>query len=316
MIRPRPALFLSVMALLSPALVFSQEPKPQPAATAAAAPATESRPADRQAIRGAMTSFAKAFQARDAKALASHWTTEGEHTTVRGVTIHGRPALEAGFTEFFAVTPEITADVQPESLRFLSSGSAIEQGTVTIRKGAAAAPTRARYEALLVQEENQWRLASLSESAEQGVSVADLDWLIGEWKSTLGGNSGSAAEIHTRYAWDANKKFIEVTFSLKEGERTLAGRQVIGVDPATGSLHSWTFEANGGVGEADWSRDGHDWVLTATGSLPNGATLAETNILRRVNADTLTWQSTNRVLSGQEIADLAPVKVTRVTAAR
>lgn len=315
MIRPRPcpALFLSLTVLLLPALAFSQEPKSLPAPTVASTePPAELRVPDRQAIRGAMTSFAKAFQARDAKALASHWTTEGEHTTVRGVTIHGRPALEAGFTEFFAVTPEITAEVQPESLRFLSSGSAIEQGTVTIRQGAAAAPTRARYEALLVQEENQWRLASLSESAEQGVSVADLDWLIGEWKSTVGGG----AEIHTRYAWDANKKFIEVTFSLKEGERTLTGRQVIGVDPATGSLHSWTFEANGGVGEADWSRDGHDWVLTATGSLPNGATLAETNILRRVNADTLTWQSTNRVLSGQEIADLAPVKVTRVTAVK
>lgn len=307
----RLALSLSLMALITPAITHAQEPKPRPAA-AADAPATESRAADRQAIRDTMASFVKAFQARDAKALASHWTTEGEHTTVRGLTVHGRPALEAGFTEFFSATPELTADIHPDSLRFLSSVAAIEQGTVTIRKGAAEAPTTARYEALLVQEDNQWRLASLSESTAQGVSVADLDWLIGEWKSTVGGG----AEIHTRYAWDANKKFIDVTFRLQEGDRTLTGRQVIGVDPATGTLHSWTFEANGGVGEADWSRDGHDWVLSAAGSLPNGATLEETNILRRVNADTLTWQSTKRVLNGSEIADLAPVKVTRIPAAK
>lgn len=307
----RLTLALTLIALITPAITHAQEPKPQPAA-AANAPAAESRPADRQAIRDTMASFVKAFQARDAKALANHWTTEGEHSTVRGLTVHGRPALEAGFTEFFAATPELTADVQPESLRFLSSAAAIEQGTVTIRKGAAEVATKARYEALLVQEENQWRIASLSESADEGVSIADLDWLIGEWKSTAGGG----AEIHTRYAWDTNKKFIDVTFRLQEGDRTLTGRQVIGVDPATGKLHSWTFEANGGVGEADWSPDGHDWILSAAGSLPNGATLEETNILRRVNADTLTWQSTNRLLNGNEIADLAPVKVTRIPAAK
>ena len=303
----RRVLFLSLMTLLIPAVAPAQPAKSPPDAAGA-----ESRAADRQAIREAMTSFAKAFQSRDAKALASHWTTEGEHTTVRGVTIHGRPALEAGFAQFFAATPEVTAEVRPESLRFLSSGAAIEQGTVTIRKGAADAPTNSHYEVLLVQEENQWRLASLTESAAEGVSIADLDWLIGEWKSTLGGG----AEIHTRYAWDANKKFIDVKFSLQEGERTLTGRQVIGVDPATGSLHSWTFEANGGVGEADWSRDGNDWVLTAAGTLPSGATLTETNILRRVSADVITWQSTSRLLDGDVIADLAPVKVTRVPAAQ
>jgi len=35
-------------------------------------------------------------------------------------------------------------------------------------------------------------------------------------------------------------------------------------------------------------------------------------VLRRVNDDTFTWQSINRLLDDKEIADLPPVKVTRI----
>ena len=66
------------------------------------------------------------------------------------------------------------------------------------------------------------------------------------------------------------------------------------------------------MGEADWIRDGDHWVLDAVGTQPDGRTLKESNILRRVNDDTITFQSTNRQLEDQDIADLAPVKVTRV----
>ena len=95
----------------------------------------------------------------------------------------------------------------------------------------------------------------------------------------------------------------------------LSGTQVIGVDPATGELHSWTFEADGGVGEADWSRDGDHWVLDAAGTLTDGGTLTETNVLRRINDDTLTWQSVDRLLDDETIPDLAPVKVSRIKSA-
>src|SRR5262249_51244376 len=101
-------------------------------------------------------------------------------------------------------------------------------------------------------------------------------------------------------------------FNIKEKGLALSGSQVIGVDPATGAIHTWTFEADGGVGEADWSRDGDHWVLEAAGTLTDGSTLTETNILRRVNDDTFTWQSVDRKHGDEVLPDLAPVKVTRV----
>ena len=101
---------------------------------------------------------------------------------------------------------------------------------------------------------------------------------------------------------------------VAETERTFAGTQIIGLNPATAAIHSWTFEASGGVAEATWTRDGDDWILAVTGTLPEGGSLTQTNVLRRINDDTFTWQSVERMVGDAPLADLPPVKVTRVKA--
>ena len=153
------------------------------------------------------------------------------------------------------------------------------------------------------------RLAKVEEKMDEYLANGCLlGWLIGEWKAL----SGQDAEIRTTYSWDANKKFIHVRFAVKGKVLSLSGTQIIGVDPATGGIRTWTFEADGGVGVSDWNRDGDHWELSVTGTLADGRRLTETNILRRVNDDTITWQSIRRSLDGTDLADLPPVKVTRI----
>jgi uncharacterized protein (TIGR02246 family) len=268
----------------------------------------DARSEDRAAIVAALDSFVKAFESRDAKALAAHWTAGGEYHPLEGTTVRGRETLEKGFTVFFARTPEIKAAIRHEAVRFLSHDSAIEEGVATIRRGPLEPATSIRYHALVVREDGKWRVAQLTESAGEPESLEDLGWLVGKWKSK--GRQG--AEIETTYAWHSNKKFLQANFTIKEKAHTFSGTQVIGVDPATGSIHSWTFEADGGVGEADWHRDGDHWIAEASGTMSDGRTLNETNVLRRINDDTFTWQSTNRSLEDDDLADLPPVKITRV----
>lgn len=305
------SLALSTLLLFSPALGSAAAQEGPPVAAPKQAPVADARAADRAAVRKALDSFAKTFAARDAKTLAAHFTAEGEFQNVQGTTLRGRETMERAFAEFFAKTPEVKAEVQPESMRFLSADSAIDEGLVIVQRGAAEPATQARYTALVVREDGAWRLAMLKESPiAEGPSIADLGWLIGQWKSV----SGEGAEIQTTYAWDAGQKFIHARFTVKEAGlgMTLSGTQVIGLDPATGLVHSWTFEDNGGIGEADWHRDGDHWVLDAAGTLADGRTIMLTNVLRRVNHDTITWQSVNRTLGDIELADLAPIKVTRM----
>jgi uncharacterized protein (TIGR02246 family) len=274
------------------------------------APVTsDPRAEDRVAIRYAMQSFVKAFEERDAQAVAAHWTDEGEYQDSAGAQLRGREALQQAFAEFFAKTPEVKSEVRPQVLRFTSRDSAIEEGKVRVRRGPAATATAANYTALFVREDQGWRIALLSETpTADDVSIEDLNWLIGQWKSS----TGEGAEIRTTYRWDPAKKFIYMQFTITEPALSLTGTQVIGLDPATFAIHSWTFEASGGVGEATWHRDGDHWVLDAAGTLPDGSSLTETNVLRRVNEDTFTWQSVNRMLGDVPLADLAPVKVARV----
>jgi uncharacterized protein (TIGR02246 family) len=267
---------------------------------------------DKKAIQAVMESFRKAFEARDAKALAEHWTAEGEYSGAGGQKAQGRDALTKGFQAFFARTPEVTSKVEHDGIRFLSSNSAIDEGTVTVRRGAVESATSAKFSALFVREDGKWRLAQLTESEPDPDSISDLAWLVGNWSSQ--GKEG--AEIRTVYSWHANKKFIIGDFTIKEKDRSFNGTQVIGVDPKSGAIHSWTFEASGGVGEADWRRDGDHWVLDVSGRLPDGSELTETNVLRRVNDRTFTWQSVNRSLGETSLDDLAPVKVSRVEPAR
>lgn len=261
-------------------------------------------------MRAAIDAFVNSFATRDATALAALWTSEGEFQNAQGVTVHGREGLEKAFTLAFSKTPEIEAEVRPESLKFFSNDSAVEEGTVTVRRGAAEAATHAHYSVLVVREDGQWKLANLRETPSDDASLNDLEWLIGEWKS----GAGEGAEIRTTYSWTPSKKFIRADFAIKEKDREFTGTQIIGRDPATDTIRSWTFEADGGVGEADWSHDGDHWELAADGTLDDGSTLTETNILRRINKDNFTWQSVDRQLDDAELPELAPVKVTRVKA--
>ena len=274
---------------------------------------SDARAEDRAAIRATMDSFAKAFEARDAKALAAHWTDEGEYQSDDAAPIKGREALAAAFAPPFAEHPKAKATNKAESLRFISRDGAIEVGTVTIQRGSSEPSTRARYTAHFAREDGRWKIAQMTEVALDEPSLDDLAWLVGEWKS-----KGQDTEVASTYAWEGeNKKFLRVRFSIKEKDgRALGGSQFLGVDPASGDIRTWTFETEGGIGEGVWVRDGDHWTVEMTGTMADGRILTSTNILRRINDDLFTWQSINRRLDDRALADLAPVKVSRVKADR
>jgi len=277
--------------------------KARPAATVSKVHA-----ADQAAIEGVLQSLTKAIAARDAKLLAANWTAEGEFENAAGLVLSGREALESGFAELFARTPEASAEIRSATLRFVSPDTAIGEGHVTVRRGPAQPSMEASYDALFVRDGDTWRLAQFTESSVEEASIQDLAWLIGEWNTA----SDQGVEIRTTYSWDKNEKFIQLRFARKEADLALSGTQMIGIDPATGLIRSWIFESDGGIGEAHWTRDGDHWILDANGTLVDGSTLQETNVLRRINGDTFTFQSIDRLLDGEPLPDLPPTKLTRV----
>jgi len=262
--------------------------------------------ADRAAIRKLMQGFLQAYEKGDARALAAHWTPQGEYISDDGTIIRGRAALEKAYTAAFTRNKSNKLDIDHGSLRFPSKDTAIEEGHFTVRRGKEG-PTTSRYSLLLVREDGKWQLAVVREWPGEGIALRDLGWLIGTWVAKREG-----AEVHTTYEWWGNKSFIRCTFTIKEKDQTHKGFQMIGEDPSTGQLRSWTFDEEGGFGAAEWTREGNMWMLDSAGVLPEGSTLTATNILTRLDDNSFTWQSVKRTQDGLEMPDISPIRVTRV----
>jgi uncharacterized protein (TIGR02246 family) len=265
--------------------------------------------ADTAAIKKAGQSFLKAYLAGDVKGMAALWTENGEYYADDGTILRGRVEIEKAYTDLFAKKkPQTEAEIEVTSIRFPSKDSAIEEGYFKTRNGKEAA-VASKYTVLHVREGGKWLMAVVREWPSEGNSLHDLEWLIGTWEAKR-----EDAEIHATYEWWGDKAFIRVNLTIKQKERTSKGFQMIGKDRSNSQVRSWSFDEEGSFGEATWNRDGRKWLQASTAVLEDGSVQEMTHILTWINNDAFTFQSVQRVLNGEPMPDIAPIRVTRVKA--
>ena len=291
--------------LVAAGLIFAQN-KPTPAGD------TSSRPADEKAIREAAQGLARAFEKGDAKAMSAFWTEEGQYVDESSAPVRGRAALEKAYAEFFAKRPELKVEAKTDAVHFIGKDAAVEEGTFTVHtKGSP--PNASRYSTLFVRQDGRWLVAMLKEWGDDEANRAKLDdisWPIGTWKSESGD-----VQAQTEYEWTENKKFIRCKYTLTNKKDKAApgtGTQVIGIDPARGLIRAWTFDSEGGIGEANLTFDGNRWVIDSSGTLADGSETTATNFLQRKGSNAFTWRSVQRTLDDERLPDIGPVQVTRV----
>jgi hypothetical protein len=121
------------------------------------------------------------------------------------------------------------------------------------------------------------------------------------------------SRVRASFAWTPSQSFIVSSFTTTFKNLAIGGgTQWIGYDPTIKGIRSWTFENSGGFGEGTWKRDGDKWVIKATATLRDGTKAAATNILTRIDADTLSWEAKDRTEDGKPLFDIKPVKMKRV----
>src|SRR5262249_2334786 len=124
-------------------------------------------------------------------------------------------------------------------------------------------------------------------------------------------DKGETARVS--FTWTPSQSFIVSSFTTTFKNLSIGGgTQWIGYDPTTKAIRSWTFENSGGFGEGTWTRAGDKWVIKATATLRDGTKVAATNILTRIDADTMSWESKDRTEDGKPLFDIKPVKMKRV----
>jgi uncharacterized protein (TIGR02246 family) len=271
-------------------------------------PKAADRQPDRDAIRAMVGQFREAFQKGDAAAAAAFMTAEAELIPDVGEPLKGRDAIQKAYAEFFkkekAERPKIKLDV--DALRFTSRDTAIEDGDMTVTREGESPETH-RYHILYVREDGKWLISVIKEWPPETTDLDDLDWLIGTWSAKR-----ADAEVHTTYEWFGNKSFIRANITVREKDKSFTAMQLIGIDPATGDLRTWTFEHDGGIGEGTCNRDGPRWVFENRTAMSDGSIVEATNILVPVDKDTITWQPINLTINGDPVGNVPPMKVTRV----
>jgi uncharacterized protein (TIGR02246 family) len=280
------------------------------------APSLNAKDADAAAIIQAIDSYVEAYNRGDARAVADHWSETGEWVSPSGRKVAGRAAIRAEMETMFDEQPGVTLSVDRPSLRFLAAGVAVEEGTVHVVRPNED-ESDSTYVAIHVKRGGRWKLDSVRETSlpdaePASADLGQLEWLVGRWS-----DQSPDSVVEANVVWTRNKKFLNWTFKLSvPGMDDLEGTQVIGWDPAAGTIRSWMFDSDGGFGGGTWTRGGNQWIVKFSQVLPDGRAASATNIYTRVNDDTYTWQSTNRAVDGQSLPDIEEVTVIRQSSAQ
>ena len=312
------ALALVAMAVAQgPLKSVSGDSSTKPAASETATKATAAsmpslaQPQDEKSIRLAAEAFAKAYNAGDAQTIARLFVVGGEVVNEEGQSTKGRELIEQEFAGIFKEHPKTHMDLAIESIRFIGSDMAIEDGMATVTHAPDEPALHSPYSVTYAKQDGNWLTASARDLPDDTLmpeeQLKQLQWMIGEWV-----DESPEALIMTSYRWTDNKCFILSEFKVQVGGRpVMTGTQRIGWDPLAKTIRSWVFDSEGGFGEGIWTREGNQWIVKKTGVTRDGKVASATNIITQVSKDRMTWQQRDRIVGGEKTPDIAETPITR-----
>jgi hypothetical protein len=164
-----------------------------------------------------------------------------------------------------------SAALEADSVRFISPGVAVENGTLHITDAAGKVSSHDYTAVQLKQEDGSWLTASVrgqaGDKAMPAEKMSALDWIIGDWIIQMNGS-----ETKLSFEWSKLGPYIEGTASVARPDG--ATDQVsmrIGWDNARKGLVSWSFDGNGGFVRSDWAAAGNlTWLMRTQGVTAEG----------------------------------------------
>lgn len=227
--------------------------------------------AELAALEKSAVAFVEAYNKADAPAIAALFATDGEIVLASGAVIGGRAAIEAHYTEVFADDQETKAALEAGSVRFVTPGVAIEDGTFHLTE-ASGAVSSIDYSAVLVkQEDGSWRFGSVrdvaGDRAPPAEKLAGLGWLVGDWIAEVKGT-----DTRLSFRWSDDGPYLDGKATTEApGAGSTAATWRIGWDTRRQDFVSWGFDNGGGYNFAEWTSiaDG-SWLLHTRGITADG----------------------------------------------
>ena len=301
------AVFVGVLMLsatLGPVVAQDQpgrKPSEGPPRKGATAVALQEPNPDAQAIGDLLGRFIKNYNEKDAKALGELFTPDAEIEDEDGEVTHGRDAIVARFAKMFGEGQSGTLGVTTDSMRFLGTDIAIEEGTASLTTRAGETPRTNRYSVIYARQGGRWLHARIRDEQPDEVSpheqLLQLEWMLGEWV-----NEGDDGIVKTHCKWSDDGNFLLREFDVKvEGRIALSGTQRIGWDGQRKQFRTWVFDDRGGFAEGLLSRDGERWITRASGVRSDGQSVSTTNAFTALGKDRILWETLERTVGGEAV---------------
>lgn len=276
----------------------------------------ETMPAERSTeiqgeIRAMFADYLRAFDRRDAGAVAACWSESAENLSLdTGETTSGRDEVASVFQTLFHDDPAARIDLEIETIRPLGNGVATVDGVsqTTFSDGEVAA---SRFSAVVMKQDGRWMLESVREasvpshrSARQE-AIAALEPLVGEWEDV-----SDNVTISTHAFWTKGGGFLVRSHRVTSGE-TMEITEVIGWDPLRQGLRSWVFNSQGGFAEGSWAVLDDAFEIFLDGTLADGGLVSGELRIDRVGSDEIVSS-----LEGGPLAELLPIDGAMVRTSR
>lgn len=268
---------------------------------------------EEQALAARSKALIGAFNRGDASAVAQFWTENGDYMDETGRRYQGRPAIAEYFRKLFAQGKGAELRVHRSNLRFVRPDLAIGDGIMEVVPPGGGPATSARYTTVQVKVAGEWLIESVREAVVTAPlhpeKLDDFAWLIGTWAADVKDGPGASFS----FEWAQNNRFIVGHLTTTLHDQPVAGAtQWIGWDAASKSVRAWVFDSTGSISEATWVRDGDRLTSKTTTTLPDGKRASAVNVVTRVDATQLRWQSTQRSVDGKQLPDTEVVTLKRV----
>jgi uncharacterized protein (TIGR02246 family) len=298
------AAFLGILAISATlGLVAAQDRtarEPAPAPPGGRGVVLPEREHDVRAVTDLVASFVKAYNAKDAKALGELFTPDAEIQDEDGDVTRGRDAIVERFSGIFKDRGGGRLAVDSDSLRFLGTDIAIEEGTASLSTGADTPPHTNRYSVIYTRQGGRWLHAMIRDERPEDdprERLEELAWMLGDWV-----NESDDGIVKTSCRWSDDGNFLLRDFDVKvEGRIALRGTQRIGWDAQRKQFRMWVFDDRGGFAEGLVSRDGERWIIKASGVRSDGRSVSTTNAFTAVGKDRILWETLERSVGGEAV---------------
>ena len=266
-------------------------------------------------LEKAASDFVAAFNKKDAAALASLFTENGELTDLHaGDVTSGRASIQAHYEEMLATPDAPQIAIEVDSVRLVGTNLAIEDGTVhQTPPGDDAPPFSTTYTAVLQKQENgTWQIASsrnLGDATDAAGQLAGLaEDLKGDWTCQKDG-----LRLDFAFGWDESGKFLSGEMLATAADaKPLTTKIRIGWDGARKVITWWTFDDGGGFAKGEWNPTGDGWLIRTEGTTADGETTSATQTMNFEGKDAFTWSARDRLVDGERQPDVE-LRVVRQT---